>query len=177
MESTSDDDDDPPYWLHRHLTTALAPHGPDGQQCEDYIEQKSGREKQRWNEEFLPECLDRALQISNGPTKLPPDNVPDDWDAKAVRWSREPDKDLSRVDKEIDIGQTYPEMEHRERDGRWMVLENEDQDITQSLTKATNLPTATDVHNDPDLKVEYWRSTPNKDISGVDKEIAIGQTY
>ena len=84
MESTSDDDDDPPYWLHRHLTTALAPHGPDGQQCEDYIEQKSGREKQRWNEEFLPECLDRALQISNGPTKLPPDNVPDDWDVKAM---------------------------------------------------------------------------------------------
>ena len=41
-ESTSDDDNDPPYRLHRHPTTALAPHGPDGQQCEDYVEQKSG---------------------------------------------------------------------------------------------------------------------------------------
>ena len=151
MESTSDDDDDPPYWLHRHLTTALAPHGPDGQQCEDYVEQRSGREKQRWNEEFLPERLDHALQISNGPAKLPPDNVPDDWDAKAMCWSREPDKDLSGADKEIDIGRTYPKMEHRERNGQSEALENEDQNdkAARDQIEAKNSPKTSNIHADP----------------------------
>ena len=54
------------------------------------------------------------------------------------------------MDKEIDIGRTYPKMEHRERNGQSEALENEDQNdkATRDQIEAKNSPKTSNVHTD-----------------------------
>ena len=146
-ESTPDDNIHPQ--LHLHPTTALPSHRPDEHQCEECCEQWSVREKQEWNEETLPEHLKSTLQISDDPTRTLPNDVPDDWDAKAVCWNNISKRDVSGADNEIEIGRTHTKMGPCERNSQWMVLENEDQYAARNLTEAKNLPTRTNVHEDP----------------------------